>query len=45
MLKAFVLDDERLAVQRLVRLLEATGRVQVAAARPIPRKPSAIWRG
>jgi two-component system LytT family response regulator len=32
MLRAFVLDDERLAVQRLVRLLEATGRVQVAGS-------------
>jgi two-component system LytT family response regulator len=32
MLKAFVLDDERLAVQRLVRLLEATERVQVAGS-------------
>src|SRR4029453_17320646 len=36
MLRAFVLDDERLAVQRLVRLLEATGRVQVAGSATDP---------
>ena len=29
MLRAYVVDDERLAVQRLTRLLEATGRVQI----------------
>ena len=38
MLKAFVLDDERLAVQRLVRLLEATGRVQVAGSATDPEE-------
>src|SRR5262245_58276693 len=36
MLKAFVLDDERLAVQRLVRLLEATGRVDIAGSATDP---------
>src|SRR5437667_5828154 len=29
MCRAYVVDDEKLAVQRLTRLLEATGRVQV----------------
>jgi two-component system, LytTR family, response regulator len=29
MIRAYVVDDERLAVQRLTRMLEATGRVQV----------------
>src|SRR6187397_1645060 len=38
MLKAFVLDDERLAVQRLVRLLEATGRVQIAGSATDPEE-------
>jgi two-component system, LytTR family, response regulator len=32
MLRVFVLDDERLAVRRLIRLLDATGRVQVAGS-------------
>ena len=32
MLRAYVVDDERLAVQRLIRLLEATGRVQVVGS-------------
>jgi len=30
MIHAYVVDDERLAVERLVRLLEATGRVEVS---------------
>jgi len=38
MLKAFVLDDERLAVQRLTRLLEATGRVQIAGSATDPEE-------
>jgi two-component system LytT family response regulator len=32
MMRAYVVDDERLAVQRLKRLLEATGRVQVVGS-------------
>jgi two-component system LytT family response regulator len=36
MLRAFVVDDERLAVQRLVRLLEATGRVEIAGTATDP---------
>src|SRR5262245_61147890 len=35
-MKAFVLDDERLAVQRLVRLLEATGRVEIVGTATDP---------
>ena len=35
-LKAFVVDDERLAVERLVRLLEATGRVTVVGSSTDP---------
>jgi two-component system LytT family response regulator len=31
-LRAFVVDDERLAVDRLVRLLEASGRVEIAGS-------------
>jgi two-component system, LytTR family, response regulator len=31
-MRAYVVDDERLAVQRLTRLLEATGRVQVVGS-------------
>jgi two-component system LytT family response regulator len=32
LLRAYVVDDESLAVQRLARMLEATGRVQVAGS-------------
>ena len=32
LLRAYVVDDESLAVQRLTRMLEATGRVQVAGS-------------
>jgi len=42
MLKAFVLDDERLAVQRLVRLLEATGRVDIAGSATDPEQALAF---
>ena len=31
-IRAYVVDDERLAVQRLTRLLEETGRVKVAGS-------------
>ncbi len=36
MIRAFVLDDERLAVQRLTRMLEATGRVTVLGSTTDP---------
>lgn len=36
MLRAFVLDDEPLAVKRLTRLLEATGRVEIAGTATDP---------
>jgi len=32
MMRAFVLDDEPLAVRRLQRMLEETGRVEIAGA-------------
>jgi two-component system, LytTR family, response regulator len=32
MLRAYIVDDERLAVERLTRLLEATGRVRLAGS-------------
>lgn len=36
MIRAFVVDDERLAVQRLTRMLEATGRVDVVGSATDP---------
>ena len=36
MLRAYIVDDERLAVQRLTRLLEATGRVEIAGSNTDP---------
>jgi two-component system LytT family response regulator len=45
MLRAFVLDDERLAVQRLVRLLEATGRVEIAGTATDPEEALAFLAG
>jgi two-component system, LytTR family, response regulator len=36
MLRVYVVDDERLAVQRLTRLLEATGRVEMAGSATDP---------
>jgi two-component system LytT family response regulator len=36
MLRAYVLDDERLAVERLIRLLDATGRVEIAGSATDP---------
>ena len=38
LLRAFVVDDERLAVQRLTRLLQETGRVQVAGSTTDPEE-------
>ena len=36
MLRAYIVDDERLAVQRLTRLLEAGGRVEIAGSATDP---------
>ena len=36
MIKAYIVDDERLAVQRLTRLLQATGRVEIAGSTTDP---------
>jgi two-component system, LytTR family, response regulator len=36
MLRAYIVDDERLAVQRLTRLLEASGRVEIAGSTTDP---------
>ena len=38
LIRAYVVDDERLAVQRLTRLLEATGRVSVAGSATDPQE-------
>jgi two-component system LytT family response regulator len=38
MIRAYVVDDERLAVQRLTRLLEETGRVTVAGSATDPQE-------
>ena len=45
MLKAFVLDDERLAVQRLTRLLQSTGRVEIAGSATDPGRRLDVSRG
>jgi two-component system, LytTR family, response regulator len=44
MIKAYVVDDERLAVQRLTRLLAATGRVEVVGATRDPEAALAFLR-
>ncbi|MFN7985744.1 MAG: response regulator, partial [Vicinamibacterales bacterium] len=36
MIRAFIVDDERLAVDRLTRLLTKTGRVQVVGSHTDP---------
>lgn len=38
MIRAFIVDDERLAVQRLTRLLDATGRVEIAGSATDPEE-------
>ena len=43
-LQAYIVDDERLAVQRLTRLLEATGRVHVAGSETDPEAALAFLR-
>ena len=45
MLRAYVLDDERLAVERLVRLLEATGRVRIVGTATDPEDALEFLRG
>lgn len=42
MLKAYVVDDERLAVQRLTRLLDETGRVEVVGSTTDPEEAHAF---
>jgi two-component system LytT family response regulator len=44
MLRAYVVDDERLAVERLARLLEATGRVEIAGSTTDPDAALAFLR-
>jgi len=44
MLRAYVVDDERLAVQRLTRMLEATGRIEVAGSTTDPEEALAYLR-
>jgi two-component system LytT family response regulator len=44
MLRGYVVDDERLAVERLNRLLEATGRVQVVGSTIDPEAALAFLR-
>jgi two-component system, LytTR family, response regulator len=45
MLRAYIVDDERLAVERLTRLLEATRRVQIVGAATDPEDALAALRG
>src|SRR5437016_4840708 len=45
MLRAYIVDDERLAVQRLTRLLEATQRVEIAGSTTDPEEALAYLRG
>jgi two-component system LytT family response regulator len=44
MIRAFVVDDERLAVERLTRLLQATGRVTIAGSSTDPEAALAALR-
>ena len=44
MLRAYIVDDERLAVERLTRLLEATGRVRIAGSTTDPETAIADLR-
>jgi two-component system LytT family response regulator len=43
-MRAYVVDDERLAVERLKRLLQATGRVEIAGATTDPEAALAFLR-
>lgn len=42
MLRAYIVDDEQLAVQRLTRLLDATGRVDVVGSATDPEEALAV---
>jgi two-component system LytT family response regulator len=44
MLRAYIVDDERLAVERLTRLLEGTGRVRIAGSTTDPETALAELR-
>jgi len=44
MLRAYLVDDERLAIERLTRLLEATGRVRIAGSTTDPEDALAFLR-
>jgi CheY-like chemotaxis protein len=44
MLRAYIVDDERLAVQRLTRLIEASGRVEIAGSTTDPEEALAYLR-
>jgi two-component system LytT family response regulator len=44
-MRAYIVDDERLAVERLRRLLDATGRVEIAGATLDPEEALAYLRG
>lgn len=43
-MRAFIVDDERLAVQRLTRMLEASGRVEIAGSTTDPGEALAFLR-
>jgi two-component system, LytTR family, response regulator len=43
-MRAYIVDDERLAVQRLARMLEATGRVEIAGSATDPVDALAFLR-
>lgn len=45
MMRAFIVDDERLAIDRLTRLLGQTGRVQVAGSSTDPEDALAMMAG
>lgn len=44
MIRAYLVDDERLAVERLTRLLQATGRVTIAGSHTDPEAALAALR-
>jgi two-component system LytT family response regulator len=44
-MRAYVVDDEPLAVQRLTRMLEATGRVEIAGSATDPEEALTFLRG
>ena len=45
MTRAYIVDDERLAVERLMRLLNATGRVTIVGSATDPEEALAFLRG